>query len=171
MNAIVCVNNMLGIGLNGSIPWKSKKDMQYFKEVTTGKGNNAVVMGLATFASLNYRPLPNRKNVVITSCPDKIKTKSPDVLFETNIDNAKYLPFIYDEVYIIGGESIYKYFIPYYETIYLTHIDNNTICDRVFPLKDMTPYKKEEIDSINENGVKLIFYKFKRESNNQYEMV
>ena len=67
MKAIVCVNNNFGISKDGKIPWKSKKDLLYFKSIVIGNGNNAVVMCYNTFLSLNKKPLKNRFNYVLTS--------------------------------------------------------------------------------------------------------
>ena len=71
MKAIVCMTPDTGIGYRNSLPWRSKKEMAYFKEKTTGKGNNAVIMGYNTFRSLGFRPLPNRRNYIMTRDPEK----------------------------------------------------------------------------------------------------
>ena len=61
-----------GIGINGKLPWNNSTDIKYFKNITTQIFNNnkinAVIMGRKTFQSLNYKPLPNRLNICITSC-------------------------------------------------------------------------------------------------------
>ena len=60
-----------GIGMNGKLPWKNNTDMKYFKNITTQRIDenkiNAVIMGRKTFQSLNFKPLPNRLNICITS--------------------------------------------------------------------------------------------------------
>ena len=66
VNLIVAVDkNTYGIGKNGRIPWNNKDDMKWFKKVTTGDGNNSVIMGRTTYESIG-KPLPNRINIVIT---------------------------------------------------------------------------------------------------------
>lgn len=61
-----------GIGIHGKLPWKNSMDMKYFKNITTQRINekkiNAVIMGRKTFQSLNFKPLPDRLNICITSC-------------------------------------------------------------------------------------------------------
>lgn len=142
MNAIVCMNSKKGIGYRGQIPWRSRVDTKYFKERTVGKGNNAIIMGFKTFASLNYRPLPNRRNYVLTRNAEKASMKiGGDVVFESCIDNLILLPYIFDEVYVIGGEEIYKIFEPLYIRIYVTIIDNTHVCDTFFSI-DLQKYKK-----------------------------
>ena len=65
MNIIVAATNNRGIGLNGTIPWKIIQDLKFFRLMTT---NNAVIMGRKTYDSIG-RPLPNRRNIVITKNP------------------------------------------------------------------------------------------------------
>ena len=101
MKGIVCINEINGIGFYGHLPWKSKKDMQYFKKKTIGKGNNAVVMGHNTFKSLGYKPLPNRKNYVLTRNTSHTYNTNNDVVFESIIDNILLLDFIFETLLCI----------------------------------------------------------------------
>lgn len=66
INAIVAVDNNWGIGYNGNLLEHIPEDLKYFKELTS---NNWVVMGRKTWDSLSKKPLPNRKNLVITNNP------------------------------------------------------------------------------------------------------
>ena len=161
MKGIVCINEINGIGFYGHLPWKSKKDMQYFKKKTIGKGNNAVVMGHNTFKSLGYKPLPNRKNYVLTRNTSHTYNTNNDVVFESIIDNILLLDFIFDEVYIIGGGEIYKLLEPYISTFYVTKIDNCLPCDTFFTV-DISNYteidRKEDIDDMQ----KLTFSEYKK---------
>jgi dihydrofolate reductase len=163
MNAIVCINNLNGIGLNNRIPWKSKVDLKFFKDITMGKGNNAVVMGRKTFSSLNNKPLPNRINCVITRKPETL----------SNLDNIipiKYIETLlplksnFDDVFIIGGTQIYKLFSQYIDVFYVTHIHNNNTCDTYLNF-DFSNYYKEIIDeTIDENFTKLTFIKYTKKN-------
>ena len=69
VSAIVAIaeNGVIGNGLE--IPWHISEDFKHFKRTTTG---GIIVMGRRTWESLGSKPLPNRENVVITSCPEKI---------------------------------------------------------------------------------------------------
>ena len=69
VKGILAVDSMNGLAKNGKIPWKSKTDMAFFKNVTT---HNTVVMGINTLLTLpNKKPLPNRTNIVITNQKQK----------------------------------------------------------------------------------------------------
>lgn len=135
------------IGLNGKIPWYIPKDLKRFKKITTGK---VVVMGRKTFFSIG-KPLPNRKNIVITS--KKIK----DVITYSNPSHINE-----DEIFVIGGELIYRYFIYKADTLYLTHIDMKIDGDTFFPEIDYTKYKKEIIGSYEYKDLRYSFINYFR---------
>ena len=163
MKAIVCMNPERGIGYANAIPWKSKKDMSFFKEKTTGKGNNAVVMGYNTFRSIGFRPLPNRRNYIMThSSEAKSQYHGSDVIFESNLHNILFLNFIFDEVYVIGGESIYTLFEPYINEIYITTIHIRCIVNYFFTVDLSNFHKKLLKKEKDENGVELEFYHYKK---------
>lgn len=163
MKAIVCMTPEKGIGYQNSIPWKSKKDLAYFKEKTTGKGNNAVVMGYNTFKSIGFRPLQNRRNYIMTHSPEsKSHYHGSDVVFESSIYNILLLNFIFDEVYVIGGESIYELFQPYIKEIYVTEIQTQCITNTHF-LVDLSNFHKRLLKKEkDENGVQLDFYQYEK---------
>lgn len=98
-----------GIGLNGMIPWKNKLDLKFFKKVTTGNGNNAVVMGRKTFESIG-RTLPNRVNLVLSN-----SLENTDESFEVfhTIDSLieRCEAGNFDNVFVIGGSKIYQEFL------------------------------------------------------------
>lgn len=163
MKAIVCMTRDTGIGYRNSLPWRSKKEMAYFKEKTVGKGNNAVIMGYNTFRSLGFRPLPNRRNYIMTRDPEKkANYHGTDVIFESSVNNLLFLNFIFDEVYVIGGESIYELFEPYLQYIYVTMINHEYIVDTFFTI-DLRKYHKKWLkNEIDENGIKLDFYCYQK---------
>ena len=161
MNAIVCVNNNNGIGYQCSIPWHSKEDFRHFRTLTIGNGNNAIVMGSKTFASLKFRPLPRRKNYVLTRRPPTTPSieERDDLKYETQMENILLLPQIFDEVFIIGGEEIYKLFEPHYKKIYLTHIQMKSVCDTFFTV-DLQRFESKVSRTIVENGKLLRFIEY-----------
>jgi dihydrofolate reductase len=163
LNAIVCVNEKNGIGHQGCIPWKSREDMRYFRKMTIGNGNNAIVMGSKTFKSLGYKPLPQRKNYVITHDPpslmQKTRDKGNDIVFESQISNILLLPFIFDDVFIIGGESIYKIFESHYNHIYVTYINNHAFCDTFFTV-DLTRFYPSISRTVEDDKHTLRFVDF-----------
>jgi len=118
-----------GIGLKDALPWKINKDLQYFKEITIGSGKNAVVMGRKTWESLP-KALPKRDNLVLSTTvnPEKNMTRFYSIGdLERHIERKKY-----DDVWIIGGSTIYNQFRNKVSKMYITNIDKNYICDSFF---------------------------------------
>lgn len=118
INIIVAHGNKRAIGKDNKLLWNLPADMKRFKEITTG---HTVVMGRKTYESIG-KPLPNRTNVVITSNPESIE--SEEVI-------SGELPFIKDlimngtlgkEIFIIGGEQVYKEFLPIAKRLYITKV-------------------------------------------------
>ena len=114
------------IGSEGSIPWNIQEDLNYFKEKTT---NKAIIMGRKTFESIG-RPLPNRLNIVMTRSKEQID----DVIIAPNkeiaIEQARGFS---SEIFVIGGEYIYKEFLEMASEMLLTEIDLDTEGDTYFP--------------------------------------
>ena len=105
-----------GIGKNGKLPWHISEDLQNFKKITSG---SPIIMGRKTWESLPFKPLPNRRNIVLSSKPvDNIEAycSIEDCIQALDNDSA-------DRVFIIGGESIYKTFYPSASALHLTMID------------------------------------------------
>ena len=149
LKLIVGVDNQNGIGLNNTLPWYNKEDLKYFSKVTKGDGNNVIVMGSNTWLSLPKRPLPKRLNVILS----KNKNYS-GVNIQTISDFNINLFKNYDEVWIIGGESIYKQFIDIVDEIHITKINGNYNCDTFFPelpknFKLINNFKLNEISEVN----------------------
>lgn len=114
------------IGVNGKLPWKITKDMDYFRKITTQTGKessdsgmessscmNAVIMGKNTFESLNYVPLKNRINFVCTSM-DIIDMPEFNLFFVKTLEEAltscKKMTNV-AKAFVIGGEKLYNYAI------------------------------------------------------------
>lgn len=112
------------IGINNTLPWHLKADLQHFKALTIGK---TILMGKNTFLSIG-KPLPNRRNIVLTREKfDQVETiQSPQELFHL-IENPN------EELMIIGGAQIYQLFLPYAEKIYLTLVKTEMAGDAFFP--------------------------------------
>ena len=70
-NIIVAIDRNRGIGINNKIPWNFRQDLSYFKNLTKGAGDNAIIMGKNTYLSLN-KPLPYRDNIVLSSSLESI---------------------------------------------------------------------------------------------------
>lgn len=118
------------IGRDGDIPWHLPTDLMFFRKITEG---NVVVMGRHTFESIG-RPLPNRKNIVLTRNP---RFQHEGIETVTNIDQL--IQGVRDTqrsgecVYVIGGEAVYRYFLPHADVVYMTLVDTIIDGDASFP--------------------------------------
>jgi len=123
---IAALNNKRVIGKDGKIPWHVSEDLKRFKRLTLG---HVVLMGRKSFESLG-KPLPGRRNVVLTS------RKITGVETFTSIDAALAALKDQGKVYVIGGGEIFKLFLERADEMCLTLIDNNIEGDTFFPRYD-----------------------------------
>lgn len=155
----IAQNNV--IGNKGMLPWNIKEDLQHFKELTTG---HPVIMGRVTYLSiLEYlnKPLPNRTNIVLS---DKVEDKKPGFIFANSIESALEEAKKYsDKVYIMGGQSIYKQFMPLATKLEITKIHKNYEGDAFFPEINESDWleKKREDKESSENKFSFITYERK----------
>lgn len=105
------------IGRNGIMPWHLPEDLKHFKETTMGA---PVIMGRKTWLSLPKAPLPGRLNIVLSRNPDFNPERA---LLSDSPQKAIELAGNMKTAFVIGGETIYRTFLPYCRKIYLTRID------------------------------------------------
>ena len=120
MIAISAVDKNFGIGYNNKLLFRIPEDMKFFKKTTM---RSIVVMGRNTFNSLGAAPLPERSNFVITSKDD---LDDRDDILSGTIEEINCGIFLYssaEEVYIIGGEKVYNYYIDKCDELLLTQYD------------------------------------------------
>lgn len=132
ISAIVAVDNNYGIGYQNKLLEHIPEDLKYFKSLTI---NKVVIMGRKTYDSLPRKPLPNRLNIVITRSP--VVSDDDNVIFMDLEQVKAWLLKNKSEkdIFIIGGESIYKELMPFYDDIYLTKIYlNHENVDKYFPV-------------------------------------
>lgn len=131
--AIFAIDEKNGMGKNNSMPWPTnKEDMKWFKSITT---DNIVVMGRKTWDSLgNYKPLPNRTNIVVSrnKIPN-VTTISDDVC--NNIINLQ-KSNLNKNIFIIGGLEILKLTKPIIQKVFLTRIPGIYRCDVTIDLPE-----------------------------------
>jgi len=143
MNAIVAVDKNWAIGYKGKLLVSIPNDMKMFREETSGK---VVVLGRKTLATFpNGLPLKNRTNIILTkdekfSAGDAIVVHSIEELLE----ELKNYPT--EDVYIIGGDSVYKQMLPYVDVCHVTKIEHAYEADTFFPNLE----KKEEWQLVKE---------------------
>jgi dihydrofolate reductase len=130
-----CINN--GIGFDKTLPWSIKEDLKHFCKTTKGNGNNAIVMGKNTWDSIGCRILPKRDNLILSkSLYLQTRDTQGGKVFNC-IDQLKEwcTERKYEEIWVIGGESIYKQFLndPMTAEVWVTRIDAEYTCDTFFP--------------------------------------
>nr|AIA17932.1 Dihydrofolate reductase [uncultured bacterium] len=127
------------IGSNNDLPWHLPEDLKHFKELTLGK---TVLMGRKTFDSIFKRlgkPLPGRKNVVITRQTDLAMPAG--VLVFHDLDKALEA-LREDEVCVIGGAQIFEQALPHAQIMQITHVHGNYEGDVYFPEIDWDQWEK-----------------------------
>lgn len=148
ISMISSVGKNYELGKNNSLIWHFKEDMKFFKETTMG---HTVVMGLNTYRSLPG-DLPGRKIIVISFDPidDDVQVVYN---IETILDQYKDSE---EEIFICGGASIYRQFLPYADKLYLTEIaDSDSEADTFFPKFDKKEWKKKIISKKAADNVKF----------------
>lgn len=133
MNLIAAADKNWGIGYKNKLLVSIPSDMKFFRTTTTGK---VIVMGRKTLESFpNGMPLKNRTNIVLTSNQDyRVKDA---IIVHTLEDLLKELEkYNSDDIYVIGGESVYRQLLPYCNTAYITKIDHAFQADTFFPNLD-----------------------------------
>ncbi|MDR2084134.1 MAG: dihydrofolate reductase [Bacteroidales bacterium] len=123
------------IGYKNQLLWSLPDDMKRFKHLTTG---HTVVMGRNTFLSLPKGALPNRRNIVITDNHDE-KFEACEMAY--SIDDVLKLTADDNEVFIMGGASIYRQFLPLANKLYLTFVEDSPEADTYFPKIDFEQWK------------------------------
>lgn len=129
MKLIVAVSRSWAIGKDNKLLFSLKEDMKFFKATTL---NKVVVMGGNTYLSLPKRPLKDRVNIVLSSRPLEgcIRVTSLSELFKTISE------YNTDDVFVIGGTSMYKTLLPYCTEALITKVDADAEADAYFPNLD-----------------------------------
>ncbi len=128
LSLIVAIDENNAIGINGDMLCHLPNDLRHFKETTQG---HTVIMGKRTLFSLPKYPLPNRRNIVLSSQPD---TTIQGVEWVTSIEEAKQAIQPDEEAFITGGGVVYKQFMPIADKLYITHIHHAfKAADTYFP--------------------------------------
>lgn len=150
MKAILSADRNWGIGNGNKLLVSIPSDMKFFRQTTTGK---VVVMGRKTLESFpNGQPLKNRTNIVLTENTDyRVKDA---VIVHSKEELLKTLEqYDTEDIYIIGGESIYRMMLPYCDTVLVTKIDRAFQADTFFPDLD----KMEEWEMTEEGEEQTCF--------------
>lgn len=158
ISLIAAVGKNNELGLDNHLIFNIPGDLKFFRNTTLGK---TVIMGRKTYESIG-KPLPKRINIVVSN-----SLKETDgITIINSFDEVleKYLNSE-EEVFIIGGESLYNYFINYAQNIYLTKVYANAVADKYFPSFDENNYNQTLLGENKENNLeyKHILYRRKNE--------
>ena len=153
---LVALSNNFVIGVNNDLPWKLKKDLQHFSAYTQ---NKAIVMGRKTYESIG-RPLPNRKNIVISSSLESQEglevvqslNQAIEVASQWNKDNSAG-----EEIVLIGGGYVFEESKNIVNKLVLTRVECEINGDVFYPQIDLSDWKEISQES------------YKRDSENEYD--
>ena len=153
---LVALSNNFVIGVNNDLPWKLKRDLQHFSAYTQ---NKAIVMGRKTFESIG-RPLPNRKNIVISSTLNTQEgvevvpslDQGIEVAGKWNQDNART-----KEIVLIGGGYVFEESKNIVNKLVLTRVECEIDGDVFYPQIDLSDWKETSRES------------YKRDNENEYD--
>lgn len=148
MYAIVAMcKDSRAIGMDDAMLYHLPKDLKYFKETTQG---HTIVMGAKTYLSLPKRPLPNRKNIVLSHKrnfeEDVLVLRSVEELLAYEAQHPE------EEIFICGGSSLYEQCMPYVQRLYVTEIEEKSPApaNRFFPEIDSTIWEKVQFNCVED---------------------
>lgn len=162
---IVAVDDNGGIARNGEIPWTNKQDTIFFRDTTTGSGNNVIIMGRKTYESLpiEVRPLQKRHNIVISKSWNQ--TDHTEVVVQPSLTDA--LASLansrkqFDKVFICGGEQLYREAIERFlylcDKIFVTRFKSNYECDQFFPLDSVKNFPEAQDKVITRDYIRYFY--------------
>lgn len=148
ISIIVAVAQNGVIGCHNRLIWHISEDLKRFKTLTTG---HPVIMGRKTYESIG-RPLPNRRNIVVSRNAD-LTIEGVEVVasLERAIEMCEN-----DDPFVIGGGEIYRAALPLADRLYLTQVDQSPEGDTFFP--NIEPTKWREVAREEHNGYRFIDY-------------
>lgn len=138
ISIIVAIAENYAIGKDNQLLWHLSDDLKRFKKLTTG---HTVVMGKKTYQSLPVRPLPNRRNLVITDDPHD---NFEGCVMALSIEDAIEKCDKEKENFIIGGGSIYRQFMKHATRLYITWVHHSFDADTFYP--QINPTEWTEVD-------------------------
>ena len=124
------------LGLDNKLLWHLPIDMKFFRQTTMGK---PILVGRKTYESFGGKPLPGRKNIVITK---DMSYQSEGAVIVHSIDEAITQAGDSDEIMIIGGASFYEQTLAKADRLYLTYVEANFKADTWFPEFDMKDWQE-----------------------------
>lgn len=161
ISIIVAVSDDWGIGRENELLWHIPEDLKRFRKLTMGK---SVIMGKKTWESLPKKPLPGRKNIVLTDRPEE---QIENAVTAYSIEDAVMKSGKDEEVFIMGGGSIYRQFLVLADRLYITHVHKKAPADVYFPVIDNNLWKiveKEECVSEDDKRIPYSYVVYERKN-------
>jgi dihydrofolate reductase len=156
LTIVVATDSKNGIGINNTLAWHLPEDLAHFKRTTSG---HPIIMGRKTFDSIG-RPLPNRRNIVITR---NTEWQHAGVEAVPSLDAAKALVGD-NQAFIIGGAQIYADTVAQVDRLIVTEIDKSFDCDAFFPAIDPKLWREtaRETHHSEANGFDYAYVTYER---------
>jgi dihydrofolate reductase len=154
ISIIVAVSEDWGIGKDNELLWHISEDLKRFKRLTTGK---TVIMGKRTWESLPRKPLPGRKNIILTDVPGEYFENS---ITAYSIEDALKKCEKNEEIFVIGGGSVYRQFMAIADKLYITHVHRKCPADIYFPEIDPAIWKVAEKEEFTDADNQIVPYSY-----------
>jgi dihydrofolate reductase len=154
ISLIVAMASNRIIGDKGQMPWHLSADLKKFRTITTGF---PIIMGRKTYQSIG-KPLPNRTNIIISNNTDY----SPDgcLVFNDLNKAVTHAGQLAEQVFIIGGSSLYEALLPVADTLYITQIHQEFAGDTWFPIFDSNEWLEVAREDIHHDASVTFDYSF-----------
>lgn len=134
LSIIVAMATNRVIGHKNQLPWHLPADLQHVKKITL---NHTIIMGRKNHESIG-RPLPKRRNIILS----RSNYAASGCEIANSVEEVFEMCKNEDEVFIFGGEEIYKLFLPYVDKMYITYIHHTCEGDTYFPLIDWSLWEE-----------------------------
>jgi dihydrofolate reductase len=156
ISLIVAMSSNRAIGLDGQMPWHLSADLKRFKQITMG---HPIIMGRLTFEAIG-RPLPGRTNIIVSRNPSY---QQESCVVVDSIDAAiNYGCRLADEVFVIGGATLYEATLPLADSLYITQINQDFEGDTFFPDFDTNDWTEVEREDVVDDANVSFTYSFFR---------
>lgn len=164
ISLIVAMASNRVIGRDGQMPWHLSADLQRFKQITLG---SPILMGRKTYEAIG-RPLPGRQNLIISRNSDY---QIPGCQVFDNMQKALQAVASSDELFVIGGATLYEALLPYADYLYLTVIDTAFAGDTYFPETDPATWHEISREDISNDSSVDFSYSFVKLQNRQKQAI
>ena len=157
---VACAQNM-AIGKDNDLLWHLGDDLKRFKSLTSG---HAVVMGRRTFDSLPKKPLPKRRNIVLTH-DEEFRYEVPPTATGT-LEVAHSIPQVLkmvqgeEETFVMGGGTIYRHFLPLVNRMYVTWVYEDFEAEVFFPIIDRSAWLEVSLSERRQDAETGLWYAY-----------